>query len=77
MSSRVNLINITKCSGVKSDKELGKQIYLKFSPKAVLSHIYASGNAILFARNVSQNLLGASWEVLLVLIYVKKREVIL
>lgn len=69
-------MNITKCSGVKNDKQLGKQIYLKFSPKAVRSHIYASGNAILFARNVSQNLLGTSWELLLVLIYVKKREVI-
>lgn len=76
LSGRVNLVNITECSGVKCDKELGKQGYLKFSPNAVLSHFHAFGYAILFARNVSQNLLGVSWGVPLVRIYVKKREVI-
>lgn len=39
----------------KSDKELGKQIYLK----AVLSHIYASEMLTFFARNAGSKSLGA------------------
>lgn len=76
-SGRINLMNITKRSGVKTDKETGKPGYLKFSQNAIFSPTHAFGYAILFARNIRQYLLGVGWGVTLVLIYGEKSHTII
>lgn len=70
-------MNVTKSSGVKTEKKSRQVWLLEIFPKhIILSHFHAFGYAILFNRKVSQNLLEVGWGVALVHMYVKRREII-